>query len=134
MEYSMNTPYLQQLAHAEPWRQGYGQPRNALDPTWVPDPATDLCKGKVAWEAGTAWWLCRKCGRVGTAHNQMHRPTQRPVAFFTRSLKLFLERNKGVRVSMLIKRALFVASVALRYAAVQPPAELGTYVERMVTH
>lgn len=130
----MSTPYLQQLALAEPWRRGYGLPRNALDPTWEPDPEQDFCEGKVAWERGTTWWLCRKCGRVGTASVQWHRPAQQPFLFFLRSLKLYLKRRRGITLRAAVRQALFVVGAALRYAAVQHPEQLGPYVERMVTH
>lgn len=126
---------LAQLAQLEPWRQGHGLPRNALDPTWEPSPADLPCRGEIIWEVETAWWFCRQCGYIGNTSFTRHRPIPRPLIFFLQSLKLHLHRRMGApgtTLGRVIGQMLFVAGTALRYSAVLPGRELGSYVSRMV--
>ena len=53
-------PFIENMLVREPWRNG--------DPAEGP-----LCNGQVDWD-GTSYWICKGCGRIGTAHVQIHRP------------------------------------------------------------
>ena len=125
-------PQLQRLSELEPWRLGIGLPRNALDPIWVPGPGDMLCNGEVDWEGGTQWWVCTKCGYVGSAFTQKHKPVQHPTIYFLYSLLFFfLKRKQDVPVfNTRMCQALFVAGASLRYAAVQP--QLGPFVNERI--
>lgn len=126
-------PTLPQLAEQEPWRLGKGLPRNALDPTWTPGPFDQLCDGEIDWEGETGWWVCKKCGYVGSAYYQQHKPILHPLTFFLQSLAFYVEKQKSKARSadLLINVALCVAGTALRYAATLPPAQLGEYIDRL---
>ncbi len=125
-------PQLQRLSELEPWRLGIGLPRNALDPTWIPGPGDMPCDGEVCWEPGTRWWTCMKCGYVGHAFTQQHKPIQHPTTYFLHSLLFFfLKRRQAAPVFQTrVCQALFVAGASLRYAAVQ--GQLGPYVNEHI--
>ena len=132
---------LQELAQLEPWRLGKGQPRNALDPTWRPSVLNNLCNGEIDWEGDTDWWVCTKCGYVGSAYWTRHRPIQTPGFYLLHSV-LFFFRKRAQRpihatptsVALEVARQMiFVAGVALRYAAVQRPGDLGKYIDRLTS-
>lgn len=53
-------PFIEQMLVREPWRDG--EPKEG-----------PLCEGQIDWD-GTAYWICKDCGRIGTSHVQMHRP------------------------------------------------------------
>jgi hypothetical protein len=135
-----NPTSLQELAQLEPWRLGKGQPRNALDPTWEPGVLNNPCDGEIDWEGSTDWWVCTKCGYVGSAHYTRHRPIQTPGFYFLHSILFFLNKRTHdppkvapERVAEeVIKQMLFVAGVALRYAATLPAGDLGKYADRLV--
>jgi hypothetical protein len=55
-------PYIQNLLQAEPWRGGYGA-------------SSELCPGDIDWD-GTAYWCCKKCGKIGTSVTQYHAPVR----------------------------------------------------------
>jgi hypothetical protein len=130
-----NTPRLETLARQEPWRQGVGLPQNALDPTWIPGPGDALCDGQIDWEGSTRWWVCQKCGFIGSATVQRHKPTKSPIGFFLESVDFFVRRQRqrtsAPSADTILGQALFIAGVALRYAAVQ--SDIGQYAMRMVT-
>ena len=123
---------LQRLSEQEPWRLGIGLPRNALDPTWTPGIGDNLCDGEVEWEAGTRWWVCMKCGYVGSAYNTHHKSIQHPTTYFMHSLLFFFLKGRQVQAETNTRlcQALFVAGAALRYAAVQP--QLGPFVDQRI--
>lgn len=125
---------LQELAHAEPWRRNFGGPRNALDPTWSPSKHDALCSGDITFD-GTKWWGCKKCGYVGEGCITLHRPPRAPTTFFLHSALFYLSRRKEkVKPSRtVVHQMLYIAGVALRYAKVQQPDQLGPYLDRMVT-
>ena len=124
-------PSLPRLAEQEPWRLGKGLPRNALDPTWTPSPLDQLCDGEIDWEAETGWWVCKKCGYVGSAYYTAHKPILHPLTFFLQSLSFYVEkqRARARNTDALINIALCVAGTALRYAATLPPERLGEYID-----
>lgn len=124
-----DTSQLQELAAKEPWRRGYGLPVNALDPTWEPGPRDLFCKGEVDWEAGTGWWVCQKCGYIGNATSQLHRPAEAPLALFLDAVKFFLSKKGNSEQAH--HQMAFIAATALRYAAVHP--DLREYAARLVT-
>jgi hypothetical protein len=125
-------PQLQSLSESEPWRLGIGLPRNALDPTWMPGPGDLLCDGQPDWEPGTRWWWCTKCGYVGNAFTQKHKPIQQPSVYFLASLFFFMlkRREAAPEYQTRVCQALFVAGAALRYAAVQ--GQLGPFVDQRI--
>jgi len=127
---------LQELAQQEPWRRNFGSPRNALDPTWVPSVYDALCDADIEFE-GSAWWVCKRCGFVGAGPSLRHRPPHHPLPFFLHSVLLFMnkraEKRDASSLRTVVHQMLYVAGVAIRYAAVQPPAQLGPYLDRMVT-
>ena len=127
-----NVPQLQRLSELEPWRLGIGLPRNALDPTWIPGRGDLPCDGEVEWEAGTAWWVCTKCGYVGSAVTQTHTPIQHPMSYFLHSLLFFMLKRRPAAPALdtRVCQALFVAGASLRYAAVQ--GQLGPYVNERI--
>lgn len=127
-------PQLQRLSEMEPWRLGIGLPRNALDPTWTPGKGDMLCDGEAEWEPGTSWWVCMKCGYVGSAYTTRHKPIQHPFTYLLHSLAFFFLKTRKATPSFdtQLCQAFFVTGAALRYAAVQP--QLGSYVsQRIVT-
>ncbi len=130
----MNTS-LQELAEAEPWRRNFGAPRNAMDPTWVPSVYDMRCDGDIEFES--TWWCCKRCGFVGSSSTTIHRPPYHPVPFFLHSLLFFMgtyrKRDKAPNLQLAVHQMLYTAGVALRYAAVQRPGQLGPYLDRMVT-
>lgn len=125
-----HTPYLQQLSQAEPWRLGKGQPRNALDPTWVPEQQAATCNGPVEWEPGTRWWVCQSCGYIGSAYTTLHYPAVHPIQTFFQGLGYYMgkraESPQPLNLRTMLKQVLFIAGATLRYAAVQP---LGNYTD-----
>ena len=126
-----DVPILQRLAEKEPWRQGVGLPRNALDPTWAPGPGDLLCKGNVEWESGTKWWVCMGCGRVSSLSMIEHKPIQNPMTLFFEAIDFFKSKRNGTDPQKVLEQMAFVAGAALRYAAVQP--DIGNYVADLVT-
>lgn len=56
-------PFIENKLQSEPWRGSEG--------TGL------LCDGKIEWD-GTKYWLCKGCGKVGTATVQIHRKIRRP--------------------------------------------------------
>lgn len=135
-----DTLSLRDLAQLEPWRLGKGQPRNALDPTWTPNVLNNFCDGEINWEGDTDWWVCTRCGYVGSAHYTRHRPVQTPAFYLLHSMLFYLKKRAqrppkappelvGAEV---FKQMLFVTGVALRYAATLRPEDLGKYVDRLV--
>lgn len=135
-----NPSLLRTLALLEPWRQGRGMPRNALDPTWTPGPLDVPCDGEIAWEGSSPWWVCTKCGYVGSACYTTHRPIQDPATFFLDSLRFHIRKRKEgplpappqLAARYLLQQMLYVAGVALRYAATRPSSALGEYAEQLV--
>lgn len=128
----MNTS-LQELTHAEPWRRNYGAPRNALDPTWAPSSYDAFCDADIEFE-GSTWWVCKRCGFVGVGPTTIHRPPYHPIPFFVHSILFYLNANtKTSDLTMVVHQMLYIAGVAIRYAAVQPKDQLGPYLDRMVT-
>ncbi len=135
-----STLSLQELAQLQPWRLGKGQPLNALDPTWTPSVLNNLCDGEIDWEGDTDWWVCTKCGYVGSSYYPKHRPIQTPVFFLIHSILFFLKKRAHdppkvapeLVTGEVLKQMLFIAGVALRYAATQRPEDLGKYVDRLV--
>ncbi len=135
------TMTLQELAQLEPWRLGKGQPRNALDPTWTPSVLNNPCDGEIDWEGDTEWWVCSKCGYVGSAHYTRHQPIQTPEFYFLHSVLFYLNRrahdppkvSPEMVATEVVRQMLFIAGVALRYAATQRPEDLGKYADRLVT-
>lgn len=124
------TPFLQQVADAEPWRLGVGQPRNALDPTWVPGLRDNLCNGDIDWEGATGWWICQSCGYIGSCSYTGHRPVFNPLSVFLRGLSFFVsQRAVSTPPNLLVQQMLFISGVALRYAAIQQ--RLAAFATRM---
>lgn len=119
---------LQQIVEQEPWRQGDGQPRGALDPTWEPGPDDLLCGGDVEYEPGTKWWVCQDCGYIGSAYTQNHQRAQNPYTFLMKSVQFFMSK-KGEAKNALHTMA-FVAGTAIRYAAVAP--NLRDFIRKMI--
>lgn len=131
---------LQVLAQLQPWRRGKGQPRNALDPTWVPSVLDNPCEGEIEWEGDTSWWVCKRCGYVGSACFTHHKTVVSPGLYFLHSVLFFLKRRAERPppvappqvLTEVVRQMLFIAGAALRYAAVQRSEELGEYVDRLV--
>ena len=126
-----NVPFLQRLVDKEPWRRGFGRPRNALDPTWEPGPRDALCDGEVDWEGGTRWWVCQKCGYVSDLFTNKHRPIQHPFEFLLESISFFQAKRKGIDPRVALEQMAFIAGTALRYAAVA--RNFREYVVHLVT-
>lgn len=122
-------PQLQVLAREEPWRQGLGQPINALDPTWEPGLRDIPCQGPVEHEPGTRWWVCQSCGFVGSSYTPIHPRAEDPYMFLRSSIDFFLNK-KGSSMRAWQTMAL-VAGTALRYAAVA--TDVRDYLARLVT-
>lgn len=136
----MSSMSLQTLAQLEPWRLGKGQPRNALDPSWTPSVLNNLCDGEIDWEGGTGWWVCKKCGYVGSAYFNKHRPVESPAFYFLHSVLFYINKRAEEPSPVSPERALadvfqqmlFIAGAALRYAATQKTKDLGKYVDKLV--
>lgn len=126
------TPYLQRVAEAEPWRLGLGQPRNALDPTWVPSLSDNYCDREIEWEGATGWWVCQQCGYIGSSCFTRHRPVYSPLGLFLRGLDFFLSKRVAHTPDprLLLQQILFVTGVALRHSALPPLREIATKVAR----
>lgn len=124
-----DVPQLQELAEQEPWRQGAGLPVNALDPTWEPGPRDLLCGGEVEWEPGTRWWVCQKCGFVGSSCSQRHRSAESPISFLLDSIRFFTAKRGNSQRTL--HQMAFIAGTALRYAAVA--SDIREYATRLVT-
>lgn len=124
---------LQALLHAQPWRSGVGLPRNALDPTWDGYPA-DFCAGEIDWEIKTAWWTCKGCGYISHSTYTQHKPVAHPGWFFFSSLMFFWLKKMQAHVPPddALNQMLYVAGVAIRQSAVQPPQQIEQYVQRLV--
>lgn len=122
------------LVQKEPWRLGAGQPKNALDPTWNTDKTT-RCNGDIAYEDGTNWWVCQKCGCCGN-HDfaKAHRPINDPGVFFVESVANYVAQREqeGVSRELASKQLLHIAAVAIRYAASVKADEINGYIERLV--
>ncbi len=132
----MNTS-LQDLAQQEPWRRNFGAPHNALDPTWSPSAYDALCPVDIESD-GTNWWVCKRCGFVGAGPTTLHRPPRHPLPFFVHAALFFLKKREERKLKApsprtVVHQMLYIAGVALRYAAVQPPSKLGPFLDRMAT-
>jgi hypothetical protein len=122
-----------ELVQKEPWRTGQGQPRSILDPLWR---AEELCDGTIEWEGNTPWWWCTKCGFCGMHTFTEHRPIEEPTTFFLKGVADFMHRAaaRGLDPMTAIGQALYVAGMALRYAAANGAVDLKSFVERLRTH
>lgn len=136
----MSNLTLRELARQEPWRLGKGQPRNALDPTWEPSVLNNPCDGDIEWEGSTGWWVCTKCGYVGSACYTQHQPIQTPGYYFLHSVLYFINKRADQPIqgdpegalADVVNQMLFVAGVALRYAATQKPEDLSKYIDQLI--
>jgi hypothetical protein len=99
------------------------------------------CDGEIAWEGSSDWWVCGKCGFVGSAYFQHHRPIQDPMSFFLASLRFHIQKRREKPLPVppqlaarhLLQQILYITGVALRYSATQPSLALGEYAEQLVT-
>ena len=124
---------LHELALVEPWRTGQGRPRNALDPTWEGyDPP--FCNGELWWEGSTPWWTCTKCGYISCWKQQQHYPIESPLSFFLKGLFSYLKKRREQQLPLTasLNQALFIAGVALRYAAAYNPERIGWYIQEQL--
>lgn len=112
---------FRELVMQEPWRYGAGLPKNALDPTWAPNPLLDTeCPGDFEWDM-EGWWVCKLCGRVGNTGYTRHTPVQHPLSYFIHGVAFYaMHKADNVPWNLLVNQTLFVLGVALRQAAVLP--------------
>ena len=127
---------LSTLAQLEPWRMRHGIASNALDPTWRMHEQAH-CDGELWWEGTTKWWMCTKCSYTSTFSYPVHPQAEHPVLFFIKALMAYMAKRQEQQIStsQSLYQALYVAGVALRYAATVRPEALGEYVDNnLVVH
>lgn len=120
---------LESTLHAQPWRSGVGLPKNALDPTWNGE-LRDSCRGEIHWEGISTWWFCAGCGYISHGGYTVHKPIMHPGLFYLTSMFFFWMKKmaEGLSPEDTMSQMMYVSGVALRQAAVIPPARLERYV------
>ena len=123
---------VEELVTREPWRRGSGQPINALDPTWNIKRSIP-CDGEIAFEDGTRWWWCKRCGYCGKHTFHQHVPIQDPLTFMLERIQDYMNKRvaEGVTREAAIHQMMQLAGTVIGYGSVIKTEDLRFYLDQL---